>query len=59
MAIMAYKNSRRRRRRASWLPLALIVLMFSTDFVGTLLDAGGSVIGGSVIRTFLMLTGQM
>ena len=39
--------------------LALIVLMFSTDFVGTLLDAGGSVIGGSVIRTFLMLTGQM
>lgn len=26
---MAHKNSRRRRRRASWLPLALIVLMLA------------------------------
>lgn len=39
--------------------LALIVLMFSTNFVSTILDAGSSLIGGSVIRTFLMLTGQM
>ena len=39
--------------------LALIVLMFSTDFVSKILEAGSSLIGGSVMRTFLMLTGQM
>ena len=37
----------------------LFILLFSTDFVDTLLTKGGEVVGGSVIRVFLMLTGQM
>lgn len=39
--------------------LLLIVLLFSTSFVDTILEVGTELIGGSVIRTFLMLTGQM
>lgn len=38
---------------------ALFILLFSTDFVDTLLIKGSELIGGSVIRVFLMLTGQM
>lgn len=39
--------------------LILIIVMFATDFVGVILDVGSEVIGGSVIRVFMMLTGQM
>lgn len=37
----------------------LFILLYSTNFVGTLLNKGSELIGGSVIRMFLMLTGQM
>ena len=39
--------------------LVLIVLMLSTDIVRMILSAGTELIGGSVIRVFMMLTGQM
>ena len=39
--------------------LVLIVLMLSTDIVSMILSAGTELIGGSVIRVFMMLTGQM
>ena len=39
--------------------LVLIVLMLSTDIVSMILGAGTELIGGSVIRVFMMLTGQM
>ncbi len=38
---------------------ALFALLFSTDIVDVILTKGGELIGGSVIRVFLMLTGQM
>lgn len=38
---------------------ALIILLFSTNVVDGILDFGTELIGGSVIRTFLMLTGQI
>ena len=37
----------------------LIVLLLATDVVDVILVKGGELIGGSIIRTFLMLTGQM
>ena len=39
--------------------LVLIVLMLATDIVSMILSAGTELIGGSVIRVFMMLTGQM
>lgn len=39
--------------------LVLIIFLFSTDIVDGILIKGGELIGGSVIRVFLMLTGQM
>ncbi len=39
--------------------IVLIVLLFSTDLVDGILFKGGELIGGSVIRVFLMLTGQV
>jgi len=39
--------------------LALVVFLFATDYVDILLAKGSELIGGSVIRVFLMLTGQM
>ena len=39
--------------------LMMLILMFSTDIVSNILSAGTDLIGGSVIRMFLMLTGQM
>lgn len=37
----------------------LFILLYSTNFVDTLLTKGSELIGGSVIRMFLMLTGQL
>ena len=37
----------------------LFILLYSTNFVDTLLSKGSELIGGSVIRVFLMMTGQM
>lgn len=39
--------------------VALIVLVMGTDILDTVLIKGGQLIGGSVIRTFLLMTGQM
>lgn len=37
----------------------LFIVLYTTNFIDTLLVKGGSIIGGSVVRMFLMLTGQM
>lgn len=37
----------------------LIILLLSTDVVDVILVKGGEIIGGSIIRTFMLLTGQM
>lgn len=38
---------------------ALIVLLLATDVVDVILLKGGEIIGGSIIKTFMMLTGQL
>lgn len=39
--------------------IALIMLVLGTDLLDGLLTAGSEFVGGAIIRTFLMLTGQM
>ena len=39
--------------------LVLIIVMFTTDIFGSVLSFGTELIGGSVIRLFMMMTGQM
>ncbi len=39
--------------------IGLIVLVMGTDLLDTVLNAGSELIGGSIIRVFLMMTGQM
>lgn len=38
---------------------ALIILLLMTDVIDVILVKGGELIGGSIVRVFLMLTGQM
>lgn len=39
--------------------IVLILVLFRTSIIDGILDAGSQVLGGSVIRVFLMMTGQM